>query len=185
MTADAHRDPNPRTDRDRREMRRRQNWGGIRDAPGCRIRPLVTRTPVVSDWPMIGTDGRDAASTMAACGGFRVLLTQPRHRRDRRCRPRRLVPDRNVADHVDRVAQPPSRDADRRSPAGERLPLERSRCLFGGRRHRLGPRSNRARPDSTVNGRGRPRRSAVPHPIQRPFCRQATIGRSSTVRNSM
>ena len=35
---------------------------------------LATRTPVVSDWPIIGTYGGDAAWTMAACGGFRAIL---------------------------------------------------------------------------------------------------------------
>ena len=35
---------------------------------------LATRTPVVSDWPIIGTYGGDGAWTMAACGGLRAVL---------------------------------------------------------------------------------------------------------------
>lgn len=35
---------------------------------------LASRTPVMSSWPVIGTYGGDAAWTLAACGGFRLLF---------------------------------------------------------------------------------------------------------------
>ena len=35
---------------------------------------LASRTPAMSSWPVIGPYGGDVAWTLAACGGFRLLL---------------------------------------------------------------------------------------------------------------
>ena len=60
-----------------RETGQRRLWGlaGMFLAAGF---GLASRTPILSDWPIVGAYGGDVAWTLAACGGFRLLLPRGR-----------------------------------------------------------------------------------------------------------